>query len=74
MLLIAAALLYIHNTWGIVGGCTCGYLANSMSEEGLPPCLEPIAWTCGRHHSVNLDMAPREVGANLLAFSMSIME
>ena len=29
------------------------YHSLAVVEESLPPCLQPIAWTCGSHHAVS---------------------
>ena len=37
------------------------YHSLTVREESLPPCLEPVAWTCGKHHAVALTEAKTEV-------------
>ncbi|KAF5835099.1 class I glutamine amidotransferase-like protein [Dunaliella salina] len=37
---------------------TVRYHSLIVDSQSLPPCLEPIAWTCGSHHAVCLAQHP----------------
>lgn len=56
-------------------GCNSGfevvrYHSLAVSPESLPACLEPIAWTCGRHQAVNLESPQAEASLFVFCYAM----